>query len=103
MKAFLLAAGRGTRLRPLTNKIPKCLVLIRGRPLLHYWLRLCQRYGNGLVVDLGFDVLPGLCPVISVKLDDLDRKVIVPPMLVDFLRIISIIHIMMRVCITEWR
>lgn len=40
MKALLLAAGYGTRLRPLTDKIPKCLVPIRGRPLLDYWLEL---------------------------------------------------------------
>ncbi|NOX97503.1 MAG: SIS domain-containing protein [Nitrospirae bacterium] len=45
MKAFLLAAGKGKRLRPLTDKIPKCLVPIRGRPLLEYWFDLCERYG----------------------------------------------------------
>ena len=45
MKAFLLAAGRGTRLRPLTDTIPKCLVPINGKPLLHYWLALCAKYG----------------------------------------------------------
>lgn len=38
MKAILLAAGFGTRLRPLTNTIPKCLVPINGRPLLDIWL-----------------------------------------------------------------
>jgi mannose-1-phosphate guanylyltransferase len=38
MRALLLAAGLGTRLRPLTNHTPKCLVPIRGRPLLSYWL-----------------------------------------------------------------
>lgn len=38
MRAILLAAGCGTRLRPLTNKIPKCLVPIKGKPLLEIWL-----------------------------------------------------------------
>ena len=45
MKAFLLAAGHGTRLRPLTNHIPKCLVPIRGTPLLSIWLDLCNQFG----------------------------------------------------------
>jgi mannose-1-phosphate guanylyltransferase len=45
MKAFLLAAGHGTRLRPLTDSLPKCLVPIRGVPLLQIWLDLCRRNG----------------------------------------------------------
>jgi len=40
MRALLLAAGLGTRLKPLTNYLPKCLVPIRGRPLIDYWLQL---------------------------------------------------------------
>jgi len=38
IKTILLAAGLGTRLRPLTNIWPKCLMPINSRPLLEYWL-----------------------------------------------------------------
>lgn len=38
MRALLLAAGFGTRLQPVTDYIPKCLVPINGKPLLEYWL-----------------------------------------------------------------
>ncbi len=44
MKAFLLAGGLGERLRPLTDRIPKCLAPINGVPLLAIWLELCERY-----------------------------------------------------------
>lgn len=37
MRALLLAAGFGTRLRPLTDTTPKCLVPIKGEPLLKIW------------------------------------------------------------------
>lgn len=45
MKALLLAAGEGTRLRPITNEIPKCLVPINGKPLLEYWLENLTKAG----------------------------------------------------------
>jgi NDP-sugar pyrophosphorylase family protein len=37
VKALLLAGGLGTRLRPLTDSVPKCLVEIGGRSLLDHW------------------------------------------------------------------
>ena len=40
IKAFLLAAGVGSRLQPLTDTMPKCLLPFAGRPLLDYWLEL---------------------------------------------------------------
>lgn len=40
MRALLLAAGIGSRLRPLTDTTPKCLVRVHERPLLDYWLDL---------------------------------------------------------------
>ncbi len=45
MKAFLLTAGLGTRLRPLTYEMPKCLLPICGQPLLEIWLELLGLYG----------------------------------------------------------
>jgi mannose-1-phosphate guanylyltransferase len=45
MKAFLLAAGNGTRLRPLTDSVPKCLLPIQGVPLLKIWLNNCKAAG----------------------------------------------------------
>jgi len=45
MRAIVLAAGFGTRLRPLTNSIPKCLVPVGGTPLLGHWLEKLHRLG----------------------------------------------------------
>jgi mannose-1-phosphate guanylyltransferase len=52
MKAFILAAGHGTRLRPLTEHTPKCLLTIQGVPLLEIWLAHCRRCGiNDVLVN----------------------------------------------------
>jgi choline kinase len=54
---ILLAAGTGQRLRPLTGKIPKALVLCNGWPLLAYDLEFARRMiapGGRVVVVTGF-------------------------------------------------
>ena len=55
MKAFLLAAGLGTRLRPITNSIPKCLVPIAGKPLLEWWFELLELHNvNEVLINLHY-------------------------------------------------
>jgi NDP-sugar pyrophosphorylase family protein len=44
-RALLLAGGLGTRLRPLTDTVPKCLIDVGGRPLLDYWIDALERAG----------------------------------------------------------
>ena len=44
-KALILAGGLGTRLRPLTDVIPKCLLPIGGRTLLDYWVECLVEAG----------------------------------------------------------
>ncbi len=45
VRALLLAAGLGTRLRPLTEDCPKCLMPIGGIPILEHWLCNLHRCG----------------------------------------------------------
>jgi mannose-1-phosphate guanylyltransferase len=65
MKALLLAAGLGSRLRPITNFTPKCLVEIDGRPLLDYWLDLLSKGG----VDVAIINTHHLADVVSAYLE----------------------------------
>jgi mannose-1-phosphate guanylyltransferase len=53
MKAFLMAAGLGTRLKPLTDDTPKCLINICGKPLLAWWIELFVNHGvNEVLLNL---------------------------------------------------
>jgi NDP-sugar pyrophosphorylase family protein len=53
MKAMVLAAGQGTRLRPITDSKPKALVPVAGRPMIEYALLLLRHYGiEEIVINL---------------------------------------------------
>lgn len=45
MQVAVLAGGRATRLRPLTDRIPKSLVPVHGRPFLQYQIELLRAHG----------------------------------------------------------
>jgi mannose-1-phosphate guanylyltransferase len=71
MKAFLLAAGVGSRLRPITDTIPKCMVPIDGQPMLDIWLDAFDRAG----VD---EVLVNVHHLPDVVRDHLDARADTP-------------------------
>jgi NDP-sugar pyrophosphorylase family protein len=55
MKALILSAGLGTRLRPLTDHLPKVMVKIGAKPVLEHLVNLCIRHQvKDLVINLHF-------------------------------------------------
>jgi len=48
-KVLLLAGGLGTRLKPLTDSMPKCLIDIAGKPLIQYWF---DCFANAQLLDV---------------------------------------------------
>lgn len=47
---MLFAAGRGTRMKHLTDDSPKTLINILGKPILHYTLDMCKQHGFKRIV-----------------------------------------------------
>ena len=55
MRVIILAAGQGTRLRPLTNDRPKCMVELKGKPLINHQLDLFEKFNiNDINVITGY-------------------------------------------------
>jgi mannose-1-phosphate guanylyltransferase len=55
MKAMVFAAGHGLRLRPITEKLPKALIPVAGRPMIEYSLLLLRYYGiKEIVINLHY-------------------------------------------------
>ena len=54
-KAVLLVGGRGTRLRPLTDKIPKALLKVQGKTITEHLFDLIKKYGiRDVVLCVGY-------------------------------------------------
>lgn len=52
--ALILAGGKGTRLRPLTDNTPKSLVDLNGQPIMQYNIDLCKRHGvTDIILSVG--------------------------------------------------
>ncbi len=60
MKAMILAAGFGTRLRPLTGHVPKALIPVGGRPLIDRTIDYLQSYGVEEIVVNAHHLYPQL-------------------------------------------
>jgi NDP-sugar pyrophosphorylase family protein len=54
-KAMLLAAGRGTRLRPMTETVAKCMIEINGKPVLEHNIKRLREFGvTDIIINLHY-------------------------------------------------
>ncbi len=54
-KAYILAGGKGSRLRPITYEIPKPMVPIKGRPILEHTIDLLRKYDvRDIIITIGY-------------------------------------------------
>ena len=69
MRMIILAAGQGTRLRPHTDHVPKCMVPVRGRPLISWLLDVARSVGISDITVVG--------GYLNEKLQDLPVEILV--------------------------
>ncbi len=75
MKIIILAAGQGTRLRPLTNDRPKCMVEVNGRSIIERQLDTMRNCG---MKDEDITIVCGYCSdVLKKRLEDTNIHFIV--------------------------
>ena len=54
-KGLILAGGKGTRLKPITDEIPKPLLPVHGKPILQYGIELFKKFGiNEIILSIGY-------------------------------------------------
>ena len=55
MRAIILAAGLGTRLRPMTDNTPKALIKVNDKPLVEYQIEYLKEKGiDEIIVVVGY-------------------------------------------------
>ncbi len=52
MRAIILAAGLGTRLRPMTDNTPKALIKVKDKPLVEYQIEFLKEKGIDEIIEL---------------------------------------------------